>query len=332
MIRVRRVQLWVGAALLTMLGIAAATFLRASPGPQVAPEPITLSTTALLGESQAGISIGSLSVVDAAVWQSTDPRFGGWSGARWAPNGDLIAVSDQGYWLRVRNGAASMGVLRDAEANPLPSKQAADAEGLALLPDGRAVVSFEGRHRLDIYALGSDGFAAPARPGPALAGLNRLARNSGLEALALLPDGRLVAGAETGEVWVTPVDNYRPAPLNQRVPLPLGWGLTAFAAMDTHLFMVWRFFNPLTQEAKAEVRRCDLDGLDAPPLHCESLGTLSAPFPTDNYEAIEVSAIGSGYRLTLMSDNNYNRRQRTIVTQLDWIPISTGPPPPASVR
>jgi hypothetical protein len=48
----------------------------------------------------------------------------------------------------------------------------------------------------------------------------------------------------------------------------------------------------------------------------------------DNFEALDVAAHDGGYRLTLLSDDNYNRRQRTIFAVFDWAAPIT--PPPAS--
>jgi hypothetical protein len=84
----------------------------------------------------------------------------------------------------------------------------------------------------------------------------------------------------------------------------------------------------LTEATMVDVRRCDLAGLNAPPLQCARLATLQAPFPVDNFEALDVAAHDGGYRLTLLSDDNYNRRQRTIFAVFDWAAPIT--PPPAS--
>jgi hypothetical protein len=329
MITMRRPRIWLGGlALALAVGIGAGALLRAEPGPREAPEPIALTITPLLTEAQKGDTIGALRVVEAQQWQSSDARFGGWSDLRRTGDGAWLAISDQGYWLTVRDGAATMGAMRGPDGTALGSKRDADAEGLVILADGRAGVSFEGRHRIDLYSLAQDGYGAAAGAGPSLDGAARLGSNSGLEALALLPDGRLLAGAESGEVWVVTLAAASPAPLNQRLSLPLGWGLTAAAAIDSHLFLLWRFYNPLTEATMVDVRRCDLAGLNAPPLQCARLATLQAPFPVDNFEALDVAAHDGGYRLTLLSDDNYNRRQRTIFAVFDWAAPIT--PPPAS--
>jgi len=129
----------------------------------------------------------------------------GLSGLRLSAGGRLVAVTDFGNVWSARPVFDETGALtgvRDTTSARLggPPRQAgkgaADAEALARLPDGRAVVAFERRHRLQIYPAGADGlFDAPTvRALPPV--MDTLPGNSGIEALAALPDGRLLAVAE----------------------------------------------------------------------------------------------------------------------------------------
>lgn len=113
------------------------------------------------------------------------------------------AISDRGFWLtgrlvldgdlrplalaRLRGGR-----LLDGAGRPFASDAMADAESLIRLPEGGFVVGFERWHRLRRYAaLGAPGVYVPEPPG-----LEQAPFNGGLEALALMPDGRWLAMAE----------------------------------------------------------------------------------------------------------------------------------------
>jgi hypothetical protein len=316
------------AVMFACFALSAAWAFRQQVGPRDGAETITVTVVAV----EAPARVGDLDVIAITEWTSADARFGGWSDMRVDARGRLIAISDQGHWLGLAKPAVSpgkqpaeFGVLRDSLGRPLPTKHDADAEGLALLADGRALVSFEGQHRLDYYDIPARGFMAAAAPGPALVGLNALGGNSGLEGLALLPDGRLIAGAESGEIWVFSLDTGAPHSRLLRQALPLGWMTTALAAADDTLFVLWRFFNPLNRELAVEVRTCPIAGLAARRLACTRIAALQAPFPTDNFEGLDVVRISARdappvYEVRLLSDNNFNRDQRTLYARFRYTP------------
>jgi len=128
---------------------------------------------------------------------------GGFSGAHLAPDLTLTLISDRGHWAEARlllEGLTPIGLqplrhgpLRDEAGRPLPRGFNADAEALARLPDGTWLVAFERRHRIRAYRR-LDGPGAYVAPPP---GLDNAPANGGLESLAVLPDGRLFAIAET---------------------------------------------------------------------------------------------------------------------------------------
>jgi len=128
---------------------------------------------------------------------------GGFSGAHLAPDLTLTLISDRGHWAEARlllDGLTPMGLhplrhgpLRDEAGRPLPRGFTGDAEALTRRADGTWLVAFERRHRIRAYRrLDGPGtyVEAPAR-------LAEAPMNGGLESLAVLPDGRLFAIAET---------------------------------------------------------------------------------------------------------------------------------------
>jgi len=138
---------------------------------------------------------------------SLDPRFGGFSGLTISADGRrLSAVTDRGCWVHFRPALVSTGRLTgvdDAQirrlqnfgGKPTGAKRESDAESLITI-DGGFAVSFERRHRLWLYRGAPDPIWA--RPTEiALPALTRvILANKGVEALARLCDGRLIAIAE----------------------------------------------------------------------------------------------------------------------------------------
>jgi hypothetical protein len=122
----------------------------------------------------------------------------------------LTAVGDEGILLDARlifDGAERLVGITDArlmlltgeDGKTLPGKEETDAEGLAQLPSGDLLVSFERRHRIWLYpAAGGPPHRAPAPEVP-------FPPNGGMEALAADPEAGVDAytvGAEaTGDTW-----------------------------------------------------------------------------------------------------------------------------------
>ena len=130
-------------------------------------------------------------------WTTRAIGFGGFSGLHLDDELRLTAVSDLARWMTARlvlrdgrpAGLADLrtGRLRDGAGQPLARGYGGDAEGLARLPDGSWLVSFERWHRLRAFR----GFNGPGTYVEAPPGLDRAPFNGGVEALAVLADGAL---------------------------------------------------------------------------------------------------------------------------------------------
>src|SRR5262249_39296551 len=116
---------------------------------------------------------------------------------------DLASISDEGSWLTATIdydakgdiaglSQAKIGPLRGLDGQPLENKTESDAEGMARLPDGSWLVSFERDHRIWRYPE-LHGTPGPF-PGPAEIRLQP--NNGGIETLTALPDGRVIAISE----------------------------------------------------------------------------------------------------------------------------------------
>lgn len=329
--------------LVAALSLAAACSTAArEPAPAV---PIEIATQAipLNIEDPALTEVGKLRWRGGLVLTSREPRFGGWSGLWVAPDGRALrGISDEGSWLaatlRYETGGRLVGVepgligsLRGEDGQPLGSKLETDAEGLARLPDGGWLVSFERDHRVLQYPPGEEsagqGLAGRPRRLTTPPEFRRQPVNGGVEAMVVLPDRRTVLISEemserpgTAVGWVvdgaavwrkfhyeTRDGDHRPT--------------SAAVLPDGDLVLLERAFDRArgVRVAVKRVRVADIapDAI----VRGEELAWLRHPFSVDNLEAI---ATGSGQRgetlLWLLSDNNFNPLQRTILLHFELMP------------
>ncbi|OGN51848.1 MAG: Tat pathway signal protein [Caulobacterales bacterium RIFCSPHIGHO2_01_FULL_67_30] len=240
-------------------------------------------------------------------------------------DGGFVAVSDAGDLvrgeLRLDARGRLIGVDRLAtrrltleDGGPIIDKVDGDAEGLALTRSGDLLISFERRHRIWNYGP----LSALKAPTQASSPDAVFPDNEGLEGLAAaLPgdrqDGWRAAG-ETGGVWdctsagcrlvaSQPTEapqsaDYRNTGLD-RDPSGDGW------------FMVQRRYSP-PFDMRGRLRRLSSDGTPGPVLI-----ELKLPGTTDNFEGVAAERRGRATRLYLLSDDNANPAQRTLLLAFD---------------
>ena len=259
---------------------------------------------------------------------------GGFSGAHLAPDLTLTLISDRGHWAEARLllegltpiGLAPLrhGALRDEAGRPLPRGVAADAEALARLPDGTWLVAFERRHRIRAYRQW-DGPGAYVAPPP---GLDNAPANGGLESLAVLPDGRLFAIAETfsppdrpelRHAWLGAPGRW--VPLYWQ-PAPGFHPTDAAILPDGSALVLERRFSLLGGFA-ARLVRIAPDALrlarEGVVLTGETILTLDdAPLPSENWEAVAVTRYGDQTLVALISDDNESILQRSLLLLFAW--------------
>ena len=293
--------------------------------------PITLNP-----EAPSQTTVGRLHWIGGMALSARHKDFGGLSGLLLSPDGTrLIAVTDRGYWftatLLYDDAGALTGLanadlvpLRGPEGDPLNGSRNRDAEGLAR-HDGDIVVSFEHNHRMLRYpATGWPDASALAdtvpRPMP-MPGNTALDDNSGLEALATLPGGALLAIAEGTEkdegpldpspAWLSPRDNQwhtfsYPRDTNFRPT-----GATTMANGD--LLVIERRFTVIGGVA-ARLRHVPAAAAAAGDLLGETVAELIPPVSVDNMEAIATRTDRAGRTLVyILSDDNFNALQRTLL-------------------
>lgn len=257
------------------------------------------------------------------------PRLHGLSDIAVLSGDRLVAVTDEGDAFEarlvldasgrlsdVRDGRLSRLVDRDGQ--PLRGKRRADAEGLAVMPNGDRLVSFEREHRIWLYP-GGDG-----RPVPVAAPAAAFPENEGIEAMVpYAPAGpnAYLAGSEGGNVWLCSTQTgCKSTTLGAMVPA--GFALTGMAAYDDagSLVLLERAYD-VKRGARAMVRVLGPRAADMPRVLAEL--PIEAPLTRDNFEGVAAVRQSSGrVRLYLMSDDNFSAKQHTYLLAFDWsLPI-----------
>ena len=245
----------------------------------------------------------------------------------------FYAVSDAGDLVRFRPtfdaatdelvGMVRLGVRRLTltDGAPIAEKEDGDAEGLAITSRGDLVVSFERDHRIWTYGpVGRPG-APRALPRPDF----DFGLNDGMEAISVA-GGRLcddagepclrVAG-ESGGVWDCGAAGCRVVSPPPATPIPDSEYRITGMDRDPNgdgFWVVERRFRP-PADVRGRVRRMAADGSLGP-----VLVELSLPSTVDNFEGIAVERRRDGVRLYILSDDNNNSFQRTLLLAFDVRP------------
>ena len=261
---------------------------------------------------------------------SSSDRFGGLSGLLVSADGArMLAVSDTGRWwtagLQYDGEGRLIGVedgrmarLRDLDGNAVAKKRWRDAEGLAELADGSILVSFEHKHRIWRYGGAGKPLSTPPTAWPKPKGLADAPDNSGLEALAALAGGDLLALTEDQEngtgkvgylwrdgVWsrltYLPEANFKPTGAS-RLP-----GSDDLLVLERAAQVFIGFRTRLVRLAAGDIR-------PGAKLRGEELARWGAPLAIDNFEALATRRGPDGETLVyLLSDDNFNLLQRTLL-------------------
>jgi hypothetical protein len=233
----------------------------------------------------------------------------------------LRAVTDHAWLLQSRLVDDEKGLHPvGGELVPLRTEQGKrleasgnDSETLAHAGD-RLAVAFERDHRIAI--LQGDRLARTIRDRR----FERLGFNEGLEALATLPDGRLIAIAEEPQDGAFPVflldaDGVLAA---GALPVPGPHSVTgADVGPDGRLYLLRRDFSLLTGfSSRIERYRLGPDGFPLPETR-ETLAAFEAGSGIDNMEAIALWRDRGRTRLAIASDDNFQFLQRTLLMDFE---------------
>lgn len=284
---------------------------------------IAAAGLAILASCVPTTQSGPQLISDAKVEWSVDQKwFGGLSGAEVIDDGRrMIVVTDRGHYLEadmIRDQGRLTGLrlhrdmpLLDEKQKPLMGEQA-DSEGVAISKDGRVFISFELDHRIAVLGTGSNENMAYPFPIPDQLTMQD---NSGMEALAIHPDGTLYTLPERSGSRSTPFPLWAiyGKKWRQAHDIPRRGSFLAVGAdfgPDGLFYLLERSAGPLG--FRTRIRRFDLSADDL------AEETLLTTFPgkLDNLEAISVWRDKKGTtRLTLVSDDNFLAIQQTQIIE-----------------
>ncbi len=274
---------------------------------------------------------GSLHFVRGWHLVSLHSRFGGFSALARTGPGAFILVGDNGYRTRLTvDGAGRVGAV---DIRPLPtpdgrpaSKAMADVEALVVDSAGnRAWIALEGVNQIWRLDVGLSRIEARRKlPQP------RWPANRGAEAMARLPDGRMIVFSEDAdddprgrEALLYAGDPAMPGPPPQRFFYDArGKGLVSDAAVlpDGRILLVHRRlgFDPVFTTILAVVDPADIrtDGV----VRSQTIGRVPRRL-AENYEGAAVGVEGGRTYLWLVSDDNFNRWQRSLLLQFELVDL-----------
>lgn len=257
-------------------------------------------------------------------------NFGGWSDLYVSPDGQqLSAISDVGGWFTATIdydktnlsglSAARIGSLHALDGKPLTAKAWADSEGMARLPDGAWLISFERHHRLWRYPT-LDGTPVAVDNPP---DFDRQPDNGGAEALTALRDGTVIAISEEyreqrGSVvgWIgKPAGEGRYTWEKFQYDTIPDFHPTAIVQLPDGAFATLERAYDVVRGVRIRVMRFAAEQLKPGALvKAEELAFLANPYAVDNLEGLSATKGPRGETLLwLISDDNFNPLQRNLL-------------------
>jgi hypothetical protein len=281
------------------------------------------------------ITFGPLEFRGGLELSSSYKDFGGLSALRVFPDGEhFISLTDRGRWLRGRIAYqrgrpaaiedAEMAPMLGPDGRPLASRGWYDTEAMAM-DGGTVYVSIERVNRILRFDYGQQGLLARGQPIVLPPALAKLPNNKGLECLEVVPKpmpraGTLVAISERG---LDEAGNIRgflvggSTPGEFSVARRADFDVSDCAVLpDGDLALLERRFT-WTTGVGIRLRRVPLSAV-VPGAVLEGTDILSADmgYQIDNLEGLSVHRARSGELvLTMVSDDNFSRLQRTILLQ-----------------
>lgn len=281
-------------------------------------------------------AFGKLEFVGGITFSSPNRLLGAVSSIRFRPDRlHFVAVLDTGHWLtgRIqRDGEGALSGLSDLHITSMlnsdgesgNAKATMDAEGLALA-SGAAIVSFEQRHRVDVYP--DPGFETSRPSGRYQIPYPRsgLRGNRGFETLVVAPAEGPLAGAaviiaersldEQGNLLAAILDGPMKGTFSVVRNDPYDATDGAFLPNGDLLLLERRF--RLSDGAGMRIRR--IRGADIRPgavVDGEVLIDADMSHQIDNMEGVDVVQMPDGdIRIIVVSDDNHSILQRNLMLE-----------------
>ncbi len=297
----------------------------------VAAKPLEISSRRvhLNADDPSAVRIGRLQWRGGLELSSDDEDFGGLSALLVSADGArMTAVTDRGRRITARllydgDGRLAgitegrIGKLAGANGKDLKGKRHKDAESLAQLSDGSLLLSFEHEHRILRYPNAKKPLKkTPEVLGPP-PGLSDLPKNKGVEALAVLDGGRIIAITQGRDKDDDVAAFLRQDGRWSRLSYPKygDFKPTGAARLPSgDLLVLERYFTWLGGPA---ARLVVIDAAQVRPgatLEGREIAQFRPPYTVDNMEGIAARRGPDGETLIyLLSDNNFRALQRTLL-------------------
>jgi len=282
-------------------------------------------------DTKASSLLKNLEYVSGLELNSNHEDFGGLSGLIIEDNNNFTTIGDQGIWMTgqlILNNNDELTSISNAKLGYLKNekniylvqsgKLFTDAEAVELF-NGKLVVSFERNHRILSYEKiegVSQLFYDKIK-------LLDLPNNGGIEAMTSLKDNSLIFISEDlvdsndrivgfrlyenklSKIFVKKDGSFKPTDLSV---LPSG-----------DILMLERSFTPI-KGAKARISLIKYqDIIESPLITPIYIDTISPPMIVDNFEGISsIKSNSGGYFIFILSDDNFNFLQKTILLQFHW--------------
>ncbi|MHA1524208.1 MAG: esterase-like activity of phytase family protein [Alphaproteobacteria bacterium] len=311
----------------------------ASPPPGFAPIEVVVKPVEFDRLAPTTERFGSLAWRGGFELISQAGEFGGFSDIAVDKSGKrLLAISDQGAWLNAEltyaqgrlTGLkhATMATMKGSRGQAYRSKRWSDAEAMATGPrglGGTVWVAFERRHRIEAYRFGKAGGKAAANRRVLPAPLANAPDNKGIEAMTRLgantvSPGSLLVVTEgvrdaKGDSVAWLLGGKSPGRLT--IARDGDYNVTEIATLPNgDLVLLERYLGSLI-DFSIRLRRIKArDVVPSARLEGRILFEGGLRYTIDNMEGLSVHKSPDGeVRLTLISDDNFSRFQRTLILQ-----------------
>lgn len=324
-----------------LAGLGAAALGSPARGQSVEPGRVGITISARVIEhfeprSPGKSRFGQLVFRSGLGLSSSHPRFGGLSGLWRSRSGaDLVAITDNGFWLTAKVGyrdgrltgleQAELAPIIGASGRPLSRSRYYDTESLSIA-EGVAYIGVERTHDVLRFDWGQYGVEARARIVATPREIKRLPNNRGLEAIGIVPAGHALAGALIAVAERSGKEDEPTAgfilsgrqPGSFQVRRHDGFDITDLAFLPGgDLLLLERWYKPLSG-VRMRIRRVPGGSLkpgamlDGPSLIEADLGQ-----EIDNMEGLCVHQDQGKTVLTLVSDDNFSFLQRTVLLEFE---------------
>jgi hypothetical protein len=281
-------------------------------------------------------AFGRLEFLGGLVMTSPDRNFGAWSSIRLrSDQKNFVGVLDTGGWITgviERDASGRLAGLSGVDITQMLSrtgrpdnrKQMMDAEGLAFRP-GEVLVSFERKHRVDVYPDPGFKLQPPLRSLPKLIPDEALKDNKGLETVLVSPRAGPLGGAPVivaeeslnaaGDIYAAVLDGPRKGIFYVRRHDSFGISDGTFLPSGDLVLLERGVSVPAGLRIRLRLIRADDIKPDAT-VDGEELMVADSSKRIDNMEGVDAYRAADGStHLILVSDDNLSFLQKDIMLE-----------------